>query len=136
MAASSFRVSWNRFPSHVLSALDSLRLDEDFVDVSIYCGRRLIKAHRNVLSASSAYFKEIFKANPSSHPVVILCDVDHASLRSLVDFMYHGEIEVPTARLDELLRLGEMLQVQGISSHKVSPHPTSSEADGDYGRQL
>ena len=60
-AASSFRVSWNSFPSHVLSALDNLRLDEDFVDVSIYCGRRLIKAHRNVLSASSNYFKEIFK---------------------------------------------------------------------------
>ena len=66
-----------------------------------------------------------FQSNPSSHPVVILCDVDHASLRSLVDFMYHGEIEVPTSQLDRLLRLGELLQVQGISSHKVSSPRTA-----------
>lgn len=49
--------------------------------------------------------------HPSRHPIVILKDVGLEELRTLVDFMYKGEVNVQYCQLPALLKTAESLQV-------------------------
>ena len=66
MTSDQFCLKWNNYQSNIVVALGNLKLDEDFVDVTLACEGRTIKAHRVVLSACSSYFKHIFKVSFSS----------------------------------------------------------------------
>ena len=59
--AQKFCLQWNEFRGIVTSAFYDLRQDEDFVDVTLCCEGRQIKAHRMMLSACSPYFKNVLK---------------------------------------------------------------------------
>ncbi|KAJ8957339.1 hypothetical protein NQ318_004818 [Aromia moschata] len=50
------------FQSSITSAFENLRDDEDFVDVTLACDGKSLKAHRVVLSACSPYFRELLKS--------------------------------------------------------------------------
>ncbi|KAL7725589.1 hypothetical protein ACLKA6_002691 [Drosophila palustris] len=56
-----FCLRWNNYQSSITSAFENLRDDEDFVDVTLACEGRSIKAHRVVLSACSPYFRDLLK---------------------------------------------------------------------------
>lgn len=58
-----FCLRWNNYQSSITSAFENLRDDEDFVDVTLACDGRSIKAHRVVLSACSPYFRELLKVS-------------------------------------------------------------------------
>lgn len=51
------------FQTNIVSALVNLKLDEDFVDVTLSCEGKSIKAHRVILSASSDYFRDVFRVS-------------------------------------------------------------------------
>ena len=56
-----FCLQWNEFKGIVTSEFYNLREHEDFVDVTLCCEGRQLKAHRLMLSVCSAYFKEVLK---------------------------------------------------------------------------
>lgn len=58
-----FCLRWNNFQTNFTSQFKALRLEEDFVDVTLACEGKRIKAHKLVLSACSPYFKELFKVS-------------------------------------------------------------------------
>lgn len=47
-------------------------------------------------------FQALFIDNPSRHPIVILKDVTFADLRTMVDFMYYGEVNVTEEQLPQV----------------------------------
>uniref|UniRef100_A0A182R1Q7 BTB domain-containing protein n=1 Tax=Anopheles funestus TaxID=62324 RepID=A0A182R1Q7_ANOFN len=106
---------WNDFPSHIASAFESLLYKEDLVDVTIYCEGRKIRAHKILLSACSSYFKDIFKENPSQHPIIIFKNVNYTDMYNLIKFMYKGEVQVPQESLASLLQTAKKLSVRGLS---------------------
>lgn len=64
-----------------------------------------------VLSACSSYFQSLFLDHPARHPIVILKDVRFSELRTLVEFMYKGEVNVQYCQLSALLKTAESLKV-------------------------
>ena len=60
-ATEHFCLKWNNYQTNIVAALGNLKLDEDFVDVSLSVEGRTIKAHKVILSACSDYFKEVFR---------------------------------------------------------------------------
>ena len=65
MTSDQFCLKWNNYQANIVCALGNLKLDEDFVDVTLSCEGRTIKAHKVILSACSAYFKNVFKVRKS-----------------------------------------------------------------------
>lgn len=57
--STQYSMRWDDFSSHFTSEFESLRNDEQFVDVTLCCDDRFIKAHKVILSACSPYFKKI-----------------------------------------------------------------------------
>ena len=58
-----FCLKWNNFQKNIVAALGNLKLDEDFVDVTLSCEGKTIKAHKVILSACSDYFRNIFRVS-------------------------------------------------------------------------
>lgn len=68
-----------------------------------------------VLSACSPYFQALFINHPEKHPIVILKDITFADMKSLLDFMYRGEVSVDQDRLTAFLRVAESLRIKGLT---------------------
>ncbi|XP_058977528.1 broad-complex core protein isoforms 1/2/3/4/5 isoform X3 [Musca domestica] len=114
-----FCLRWNNYQSSITSAFENLRDDEDFVDVTLACEGRSIKAHRVVLSACSPYFRDLLKSTPCKHPVILLQDVNFNDLHSLVEFIYHGEVNVHQKSLQSFLKTAEVLRVSGLTQQQA-----------------
>lgn len=67
-----FCLRWNNYQSSITSAFENLRDDEDFVDVTLACDGRSLKAHRVVLSACSPYFRELLKVRQHPPPFFLI----------------------------------------------------------------
>ncbi|XP_014223412.1 modifier of mdg4-like isoform X2 [Trichogramma pretiosum] len=110
-----FSLRWNNYLKHITSAFDTLRCDEDLVDVTLSCEGKRIRAHKMLLSACSTYFRDLFKENPCQHPVIIFRNVKFDDLAALVDFIYQGEVNVVQEQLDSFMTTAELLAVQGLT---------------------
>lgn len=117
MSAQQFSLRWNNYTNYITGAFDSLRYEEDLVDVTLCCEGRKIRAHKILLSACSAYFKEIFKENPCQHPVIIFKNVKYTDLMSIVEFMYQGEVSVVQESLPSFLHTAELLSIRGLTDN-------------------
>ncbi|XP_058804813.1 protein abrupt-like isoform X5 [Phymastichus coffea] len=114
-SSQQFSLRWNNYLKHITSAFDTLRSDEDLVDVTLSCEGKRIKAHKMLLSACSTYFRDLFKENPCQHPVIIFRNVKFDDLAALVDFIYQGEVNVVQEQLDSFMTTAELLAVQGLT---------------------
>jgi tramtrack len=80
-----------------------------------------------VLSACSPYFQKLFLNHPEIHPIVILKDIPYTDVKSLLDFMYRGEVSVDQERLTAFLRIAETLKIKGLTEvHEDKPVSAAS----------
>ena len=49
------------------------------------------------------------------HPVIVMKDVDFENLKSLVEYMYKGEANVPQHMLSSFIQTAESLQIRGLA---------------------
>lgn len=114
---SSYCLRRNNHCYDLANHFERMYKEESMVDVTLSCGDGYIKAHKMVLSACSSYFKSIFSkfTNPYQYPVVIIKDMPFSDLRSIIEFIYRGEITVSQSRLASVLLSAEALKVKGLS---------------------
>ncbi|XP_066594461.1 longitudinals lacking protein, isoforms H/M/V isoform X2 [Prorops nasuta] len=116
MGSEHYCLRWNNHQSNLLGVFSQLLESESLVDVTLACTEGpSIRAHKVVLSACSSYFQALFLDHPNRHPIVILKDVRFSELRTLVDFMYKGEVSVEYCQLSALLKTAESLKVKGLA---------------------
>ncbi|XP_051158947.1 broad-complex core protein isoforms 1/2/3/4/5-like isoform X3 [Leptopilina boulardi] len=128
-SSQQFSLRWNNYLKHITCAFDTLRTDEDLVDVTLSCEGKRIRAHKMLLSACSTYFRDLFKENPCQHPVVIFRNVKFDDLAALVDFMYQGEVNVVQEQLASFLTTAELLAVQGLTDGSGKDNDSLVEDD-------
>lgn len=60
------------------------------------------------------------KSTPCKHPVIVLQDVAFSDLHALVEFIYHGEVNVHQRSLSSFLKTAEVLRVSGLTQQADS----------------
>jgi hypothetical protein len=112
-----FCLKWNNHRSTLFSVFDTLLEEESLVDVTLSAEGQFLRAHRVILSACSPYFRNMFKSQflNDKHPVVIMKDVEFENLKSLVEYMYKGEANVPQHMLSAFIKDAESLQIRGLA---------------------
>ncbi|KAJ6640002.1 Protein tramtrack, beta isoform [Pseudolycoriella hygida] len=135
MSKKQLHLSCNNHHSNIQSAFKSLLQKGTFVDVTLAVEGRHLQAHKVVLSASSSYFESLLIANPCQHPIVILQDVRYNDLKSLLDFMYYGEVDVYKEQLPRILKTAKLLEIKALTGGSKPVKPSvdaeSSGTDSD-----
>ncbi|CAH0382778.1 unnamed protein product [Bemisia tabaci] len=127
MSGQQFCLRWNNHQPNFVAAFSSLLNNESLVDVTLAAEGKHIQAHRIVLSACSSYFQTLLSMNACQHPIVILKDVRYKDLKTLVEYMYYGEVNVCEDQLPAILKTAETLQIKGLTEmpeEKISLNKT------------
>ncbi|KAK3919419.1 Protein tramtrack, beta isoform [Frankliniella fusca] len=115
MSAQEYCLRWKYHHSNLQQMFSNLLERESYTDVTLACEGKTLKAHKMVLSACSTYFDSIFSEYSEKNPIVILKDVKFMDMKSLVNFMYRGEINVQNSHLSSLLKTAEDLRIKGLA---------------------
>ncbi|XP_075741586.1 uncharacterized protein LOC119178183 [Rhipicephalus microplus] len=135
LTAQQFCLKWNQHHGSLVSVYEELRSRDAFVDVTLVCEEGVsMKAHKLVLAACSPFFEALFERNPCAHPVVIMSQTREADLRTLLEFMYRGEVNVAQEQLPALLRTAELFQVRGLAE-VAGENPAGSDDAAGGGTQ-
>merc|ERR1711923_487480 len=111
-----FCLKWNNYQLSLTSAFKHLLEEEDFVDVTLSAEGQNLKAHKVVLSACSSYFRDLLRGiSLWQHPVLVLRDVQFLELKSILEFVYLGEVNVEQDRLEDFLKTAELLRIKGLT---------------------
>jgi len=127
MANEKFCLRWNDFESNISSAFRELREDKDFFDVTLACEDEQLQAHKVILSACSPFFRTVLRRNRHEHPLLYLKGVKYADLVSVLNFMYHGEVNVAQEELNSFLAIAEELKVKGLTQNNSGGSSSSSK---------
>jgi len=118
VSSEKFCLRWNDFETNISVAFRELREDKDFFDVTLACDDDQIQAHKVILSACSPFFRTILKRNRHEHPLLYLKGVKYIDLMAVLNFMYHGEVNVAQEELNSFLAIAEDLKVKGLTQNK------------------
>ena len=128
MASSEkFCLRWNDFETNISVAFREIREEKDFFDCTLSCGTRQIQAHKLILSACSPFFRSILKQNPHQHPLLYLKGVEFNDLQAVLNFMYHGEVNVAQEELNSFLSVAEDLKVKGLTQNNATDSPAANK---------
>jgi len=130
MSSEKFCLRWNDFESNISSAFRELRDDKDFFDVTLACDDDQIQAHKVILSACSPFFRNVLRRNPHQHPLLYLKNVKYTDLQAVLNFMYHGEVNVAQEELNSFLAVAEDLRVKGLTQNQ--PGSQNTKASSSY----
>jgi len=118
MASEKFCLKWNDFENNISVAFRDLRDEKDFFDITLACEDSQIQAHKVILSACSPFFRNVLRNNPHQHPLIYLRGMKYSDLESVLNFMYHGEVNIAQEQLNSFLAVAEELRVKGLTQNQ------------------
>ena len=114
-----FCLKWNDFYSNVSKSFRLLRNENYLHDVTLVSDDHLkVSAHKLVLSACSDYFKDIFKNNQHSHPLICLEGMSSEDIQNIMDYIYNGEVQIYQENLDRFLGVAQRFKLEGLIGGK------------------
>ena len=120
-------LKWDDFHTNITSSFGYFRKDEGFSDVTLACdGDQQIEAHKVILAASISIFNKLLKQNKHTHPLIYTRGMTIRQLSDVVDFIYHGEVNIYEDNIEEFLTLVDDLQLRGLS--KSDKHANNPQA--------
>jgi len=117
MGSEKFCLRWNDFESNISTAFRERVMTRTFFDVTLACEDEQMQAHKVILSACSPFFRNILHRNSHQHPLLYLKGVKFTDLQSVLNFMYHGEVNVAQEELNSFLAVAEDLRVKGLTQN-------------------
>ena len=124
-----FSLKWNDFETNVSRTFGVLRKEKEFFDVTLVSDdHHQVQAHKLVLSACSPFFKNILTQNQHSHPLLCLDGIKSDELQFVLDYIYHGEVQIFQEQLDRFLNIAQKLSLEGLTATGDENGPDSNES--------
>ncbi len=110
-----FCLKWNDFTTNTTKAFGLLRKEDFLQDVTLVGDdNNQVAAHKLVLSSCSEYFKNIFKRNKHSHPLICLDGITSTDLDNILNYIYDGEVNIYQDDLDRFLAVAQRFKLEGL----------------------
>ena len=123
-----FALKWNDYQSNWNSSLSELRKDSDFTDVTLISDDKVkFSAHKVVLSSCSNMLKFILKENNNANPLLYLGGVSSVNLGYILDYIYHGKVNLFQEQLDSFLESAQKLEIKGLIGQEGMADETHRE---------
>lgn len=106
--------------SSILAGINTLRSEQIFTDASILAGHEEFPCHRNILAASSPYFKAMFTSRLREDTDATVSfnetEISPWTMKRILDYIYTGHLEITTNNAQELLSASTLFQYSKISN--------------------
>ena len=110
-----FCLKWNDFQENTLKTFSKLRNEDEFFDVTLVSDdQKQMLAHKVILSSCSEYFKNILKMNKHSHPMLCLTGISSIEMEKVLDYAYHGEVQIFQEDINKFLDIAQILKLDGL----------------------
>ena len=124
--SNKLRLQWRDHGNELSKLSREIFGNDNLTDVTLTCrGGSPYHAHKMVLAAASTYFRKFFsdvECKLPQHQVIFMKDVAPAELEYLLQFIYLGEVDIPSTDLERLIIISRELGIVGLNAVK-------SEAD-------
>merc|ERR1712189_177282 len=109
-------LTWHTYTDHLREMLHDMMTCNELTDVTLVSeDKKHFKAHKVVLSASSAVFKSIISENYSTNPVIYLRGILSFEIESILQFIYLWKATFYQERMNDFLQVGKSLEIKEIS---------------------
>lgn len=110
------RYQCKSYANKLLQNLCTLWHSQHFTDVELTAEGYVVKAHRAVLSAGSAYFHAMFTGGlaEENQASVEIKAIAPTTLVHLIAFIYTGDIEITVENVQELMVAADMLEITDV----------------------
>ena len=99
-------------------------------DVTLVSDEQIpLQAHKVVLSACSSVLKTILLGNHHPHPLVFLRGVKYQHLRSFLEFVYQGEVQIVKEGIEEFLAVARNLGVKELNRTILGDNERKKESN-------
>ena len=129
-SSDKFCLRWNSYETNISSSFQKLREDSEFFDVTLCCdnGIDIVQAHKVILAACSPFFRKILSHQKSQqNPLLYLKGICLEDLQAVLEFMYHGEVNLAQGSLNNFLEVAEELAIKGLSADTKPMSPNSKK---------
>ena len=112
-------LKWHSYPDHLRNIMCDMMTSEEFKDVTLVSDdKKILTAHRNILSACSPVFKKLLLMEPSNkNPLIYLRGIRHSDIQSILQFIYLGDITISEEGINEFLLVAKSLEIIGLSNN-------------------
>ena len=96
-----------------------LRAREGFLSL-VSDDEKQIQAHKLVLSSSNKFFKNILKQVNHPNPLIYLSGITSKDLECIVDYIYHGGVQIYQVDIDSFLEHAKKLKIEGLIDNQAT----------------
>ncbi|XP_046962240.1 aminoacylase-1-like [Vanessa cardui] len=131
MVQSQFSLLWDSYKSNICSGFASLQQNGELVDMTLAADGHFVKVHQVLIALSSSYLKQLILSAPCQHPVIFLNNVSHTTLSLILEYIYTGEVLVPSANLSAFIEAAKALHVKGLETVLESSNNTGEKVEAE-----
>ena len=126
MTEGSLRLSNDNFNLHSGENTKKIYEEQIFTDVTLVSDDlSTFRAHRTVLSGSSAVIRKLLLLNREANSVLYLKGLHRHELKAMMDFIYLGEAKVEAESIPIFLKHASELQIKDLSADVFFDHQNS-----------
>jgi len=124
----SVSLKWNEYQNVAVNAFSGIfNNNQRFTDVTLASeDGELVKAHKIILSSSSAVFEKMLSVNTDKHLLLYLRGCTMSDLEYLLHFIYLGEVEDERFHVERFLQITRDFEIRGVQNCVKEVHPISS----------
>jgi len=116
MTAKSVQLNWDNCSEQLIDTLKKLWTDEGFTDVTlVFDDGQTIGVNSTLLAAISPIFKNAIRGRHNQNPYFFMFNMDSMSIKSLLQFIFGGEVHILETELDKFMETARKLKVTGFS---------------------
>ena len=124
------RFIWNTFNTNLALSSRELFNERIFTDVTLVSDDlQVTAAHRLVLSRSSSTFQKLLLMNSSANSTLYLRGISQNVLDLILQFIYTGEVDVPTDEIADFLKAANDLDISELKNRPQSSYNEAQSTD-------
>ncbi|CAG9785403.1 unnamed protein product [Diatraea saccharalis] len=129
MNQAQFALAWSQYKKNICNGLSSLQQNGEFVDMTLAADGHFVKVHQVVMALASPFIKQLISSANCPHPIIFLNKISNATLCSILEYIYTGEVLLTLENFDEFIEAGRELHIQGLENMKSQSHKVGSTED-------
>ena len=128
MVEENFLLKWKSHTDQLRQSLHQMMISESVTDVTLVSSDQLyFKAHKVVIGAGSSILNDIVNKTKVNDSFIFMRGVTGKDLKSILSFVYLGEVSIDRERMNEFLEIARDLGIKGLSVRESETNAKNHE---------